>query len=101
MPVTLTLPDDMALHLSALLSNGVIQKSINSTATPAGEFQDKRPAIRVRAAVMKTTRGNSFSCAGLAMELGVQVSNASQALQAMQKEGVVRMIRRGTWQKAK
>lgn len=98
MPVTLTLPDDMALELSAMLNAAIVNKLARKG--QEAEFSEV-PAVRVGNLIRAVPKGEQFSSTGLAFQAKLPQPDVSKQLRKAAKSGIVKMICRGTWEKTK
>lgn len=108
MPITLTLSDDQALDIvsqvSKALSNKAklnLQASNNVVATLASKNKrDYEGVPKVTQKIKAMPPKHIFRNIELQLELGVNTSAVSRALTTLFDQGIVKKVKRGTWQLA-
>lgn len=95
MPITLTLTDDQALDIVRQI--GVALSG--TTPVPAPPLHAPPKSLQVEEYVKSLNKGTIFRNVELQHNLKITVEPISRALSGMQKNGLVKMLQRGTWQK--
>jgi len=90
MAITLTITDDQALEIVSQIGTCLRKVPAPAPLTTKDSFL---------ALINQMNKGEIFSVAATAFKLNTTVNYVSSQLQSLQKSGIVKMKKRGTWEK--